>query len=196
MSDPSRPFDWQVLNERPVFENDWIRLTQHDVVKPGGVERLYTRLHWKRKAVGVVALDRDGSTWIVGQHRFPFRAWSWEVPEGGSDPGEDPLETAKRELKEEVGVTAGHWREVLRLQLSNALNDEVAFGYLATDVREGAAEPEESELLEVRRLPFRELARMVLAGDIQDAITVALVLKLQALARAGDLPQEVAAHIG
>lgn len=181
--DRPRPFDWIVTPLRDVYENPWIHVSLHDVVMPGNVRRTYTLLHMKKRAVGVVALDAAGWTWLVGQQRFPFRAWSWEVPEGGVEPGENLLDAARRELAEEVGVTCTDWREVLTLHLSNMISDETATGYLATGAVAGKAAPEESEQLDVQHLPFAEVAERVLDGSIKDAITVALVLKLQAMAR-------------
>jgi 8-oxo-dGTP pyrophosphatase MutT (NUDIX family) len=113
------------------------------------------------------------------------------VPEGGSEEGEDPLDTIKRELKEEAGLTARNWREVLTLHLSNMMLDEVAYGYLASGLTVGDAEPEESEVLELKHLPFRTAFDMVMDGTITDAISVALILKVRVLAERGELPGDL-----
>ncbi len=116
---------------------------------------------------------------LVGQHRYAFDEFSWEIPEGGSPLAEDSLEGARRELLEETGVTARTWREIGRWQLSNSVTDEAAVAYLATDLEQGEAQPEGSEELTVKWLPFEEVMEMIRAGEITDALTV---LPLQTLA--------------
>jgi 8-oxo-dGTP pyrophosphatase MutT (NUDIX family) len=136
-------------------------------------------VHFENSAVGVVAIDEHDRVVLVGQHRYAFDELSWEIPEGGSPRGEEPLEGARRELLEETGVTAGTWREIGRWQLSNSVTDEAAVAYLATDLTLGEAQPEGSEMLEIRWLAFGEVLAMVRSGHITDALTV---LPIQALA--------------
>ena len=142
-----KPFPWTTLASKTVVDNKWVRVEEHDVLNVKGTPGHYTTLHFKRVATGAVALDKGGFVFLVGQHRYPLRAYSWEVPEGGTDPGEAPLAAIQRELKEEAGVSAGAWRHILTMHLSNMMSDEIAFGYLATDLTLGTAEPEESEVL-------------------------------------------------
>ena len=136
-----KPFPWTTLASKTVVDNKWVRVEEHDVLNVKGTPGHYTTLHFKRVATGAVALDKGGFVFLVGQHRYPLRAYSWEVPEGGTDPGEAPLAAIQRELKEEAGVSAGAWRHILTMHLSNMMSDEIAFGYLATDLTLGTAEP-------------------------------------------------------
>jgi 8-oxo-dGTP pyrophosphatase MutT (NUDIX family) len=130
-------------------------------------------------------MDGDANVWLVGQYRFPLRRYSWEIPEGGASPELDPLEGARRELREETGIEAASWRELLRLDLSNSVSDEHAVVFLATDLSFGEATPDETEVLEVRKLPFDDAYSMVLRGEITDSISVAALLRLKLLLTEG-----------
>ena len=172
---------WQTLSSELKYDNRWIRVTEHQVVNPNGGRGIYGTVHFKNLAIGVVPLDDEGNTWLVGQYRYPLRRYSWEIPEGGGDLDLDPLESARRELREETGIEAGSWQKLIEMHLSNSVTDEHAIVYLARDLRFGAAEPEETEALALRRLPFEEVYRMVLTGVITDAISVCAILRLKLL---------------
>jgi 8-oxo-dGTP pyrophosphatase MutT (NUDIX family) len=153
-----------------VYDNPWISVTEHRVIKPSGGEGIYGVVHFKNRAIGVLPLDKEGYTWLVGQYRYTLNSYSWEIPEGGGRLDEEPLAAAQRELKEETGMEADEWHEILRMHLSNSVTDELAIVYLARGLRMGTAQPEDTEQLQVRRVPFEEAYRMVCAGEITDAI--------------------------
>lgn len=167
---------WRTLRSSLKYDNPWISLTHHDVLNPSGNEGIYGVVHFKNRAIGVLALEHDGTTYLVGQYRYPLEAYSWEIPEGGGPHAEDPLTAAKRELLEETGLRAREWRQILRIHLSNSVTDEESIVYLATDLEQGESSPEETERLVLRRLPFAEVLAMVQRGEITDSITVAAVL--------------------
>jgi 8-oxo-dGTP pyrophosphatase MutT (NUDIX family) len=168
---------WQTLATREVYDNPWIRVRQDEVLRPDGAPGIYGVVHFKNLAIGVLPLDAEGQTYLVGQYRYTLNSYSWELPEGGSPEGEEPLTAAKRELLEEVGLEAGTWREIGRSHLSNSVSDEEAILYLATDLVQRKAQPEGTEQLLVRRVPFAEALRMVLAGEITDAMSVIAILR-------------------
>lgn len=170
---------WQVIGEQEKYDNPWIRLTEYQVIDPSGRKGIYGKVQFKNVAVGVIPVDEEGYTWLVGQFRFPLQQYSWEIPEGGAPVGSDPLENAKRELKEETGLIADHWEDLITLHLSNSVSDEYAIVYLATGLHSGKSAPEETELLQVKRLPVEKAFEMVANGQITDAISVAALLKLQ-----------------
>lgn len=187
---------WLIRQSRQVYDNPWIGVTEHDVIRPDGKPGIYGVCSMKGLAVGVVPVAADGSTWLVGQHRFPRDCYSWELPEGGGDPALPGVESARRELREETGLVAASWQELLRLDFSNAVTDEIGVGFLAWDLEEGVAEPDDDEVLQLRRLPFRDALDMVLASEIRDAFTQVMLLKVDALGRRGGLPEQVARALG
>ena len=172
---------WTTLDSRKIYENNWIGLTEHQVINPAGGKGIYGEVHFKNLAIGILPLDKNLNTWLVGQYRFPLNAYSWEIPEGGGPLHLDPLDSAKRELLEETGLSAGNWQEIQRLHLSNSVSNELAIVYIATDLTMGEAEPEETEQLTIRKLTFEEAYQMVMRGEITDSISVAAILKTQIL---------------
>ncbi len=176
---------WRIRAAQPVYANPWIEVVHHEVVRPDGIDGIYGTVHFKNRAIGILPIDADGYTWLVGQHRFPLDLYSWEIPEGGGPLSADPLLAAKRELKEETGIEARTWRQILTMHLSNSVTDEFSICYLATDLTMGQAEPEGTEELALRRLPFDEALQMVLDGRITDSVAVATILRAQVLFSTG-----------
>ena len=146
------------------------------VLNPNGGESQYGRIHFKSKAIAIVPLDEDGNTWLVGQNRYTTDEYSWEVPMGGSDAGEDPIDTAKRELKEETGLTAGKLEQIMRLHPSNSITDEEGFVFVATNLEQGETDFDDDENLQVRKLSLVDAIEMVKRNEITDAISVAALL--------------------
>jgi 8-oxo-dGTP pyrophosphatase MutT (NUDIX family) len=172
---------WTVLARKEVYANPWISVAHYDVLNPAGREGIYGKVHFKNIAIGIVPLDEDGNTWLVGQYRFVLNAYSWEIPEGGGPLGTDPLESAKRELAEETGLVAEEWTELQHLALSNSVTDEKGIIFLARNLHQGKAEPEDTEQLIVKKIPFAEAVRMVEQGEITDSVSVIAILRVQLL---------------
>ena len=178
---------WQVLSSREIYNNPWINLTEHQVVNPGGGRGIYGKVHFKNLAIGIIVLDEEDHTWLVGQYRFTLDEYSWEIPAGGCPLDSDPLDTARRELAEETGIVADEWTEIQRMHLSNSVSDELAIIYLARKLSYGTAEPEETEQLQVKKVAFDEACEMVLSGKITDSISVAAILRLKLMKAEGNL---------
>lgn len=170
---------WQILNESLVYDNPWISLTEYDVINPSGGKGIYGKVHFKNKAIGVLAIDAENNIYLVGQYRFPLGRYSWELPEGGGALTERPIEAAKRELLEETGLEAASWELFMQMDLSNSVTDEESFIFLARELTQFEPQPEETEQLKIARLPFERVLEMVLDGRITDSITVAAILKLK-----------------
>ena len=171
---------WQITGEKNIYDNAWINLTEYDVINPSGGKGIYGKVHFKNIAIGIVPLDEDLNTYLVGQYRFTIDEYSWEIPEGGSL-NEEPLLAAQRELLEETGLKARHWKKITEMYLSNSVCDEQAIVFIATGLSQHAAMPEETEQLAVKKLPFEEVYEMVVNGKIKDAITVAAILHTKIL---------------
>jgi 8-oxo-dGTP pyrophosphatase MutT (NUDIX family) len=167
---------WRRLSRRAAYENPWLTVWHDEVTRPDGAPGIYGVVHFANLAVGVVAIDAADRVALVGQHRYTLDAYSWEIPEGGVPPDEDPLHGAARELREETGVVAAEWHELGRLHLSNSVSDEGAILYLATALTSGEPSPDGTEDLAVRWVPFDEALAMTLDGGITDAMSVAALL--------------------
>jgi len=172
---------WQLHYSENVYENPWLRLEHHEVTTPGNTPGIYGKVCFKNRAVGVIPVDEQGYTWLVGQYRYPLQAYSWEIPEGGCPLGSSAPAAALRELAEETGLRAAALHSLMTLHTSNSCTDEVAELYVARGLTLGESAPEPCEELEVRRLPLTEVIDMALSGEITDAISVAALLKLHAL---------------
>jgi 8-oxo-dGTP pyrophosphatase MutT (NUDIX family) len=170
---------WQVISSKEVYDNKWINVTEYDVINPNGGKGIYGKVHFKNIAIGIMVLDDEMNTWLVGQYRFVLNEYSWEIPEGGGPLDIDPLESAKRELLEETGLVAHEWTQLLRLHISNSVCDEHALIFLARQLEQHVPMPEETEQLVVKKVPFEEALQMIEKGLITDAMSVAAIQKIK-----------------
>ena len=176
---------WKTLSTKQVYDNPWIEVSHREVINPGGGEGIYGMVHFKNIAIGILPLDEENNTWIVGQYRYTLEEYSWEIPEGGGIIGVDPLLSAQRELKEETGLVARSWTKILDMNTSNSVTDEVGISYVAKDLIQGEAEPEESEDLKIKKLHFDELYEMLMRGEIQDGLSMITIFKAKELMTRG-----------
>jgi 8-oxo-dGTP pyrophosphatase MutT (NUDIX family) len=183
---------WIVKGVTRAFENEWFGIDAHDVTRPDGKPGSYGVIRVRRLAVGVLPIEADGGVHLVGQWRFPLARYSWEMPEGGAEPGEDARLCAERELAEETGLSAGSLVKVLEMDLSNSLTDERAVIFLATELRPGRAQPEATEVLTHRQAHFTDVLARIADGRIRDSLTVAAVLRAHHMAVTGRLPGPLA----
>lgn len=172
---PKNP--WKTLNIKKVFESNWIELEVHDVLNPSGNPGMYNIVKFKHLAIGILPIDEHQYTYLVGQWRYPLNQYSWEIPEGGGKLNIPPLESAKRELLEETGLIANHYEELLRLHTSNSVTNELAIVYLATELQQQQAMPEETEDILIKKIHLKDAFNMVMNNEITDSISVAAILK-------------------
>ena len=168
---------WQTLSSEPKYHNPWIRVREDQVLNPKGGAGIYGVVSMRNKAIGIVPVDSEGNTWLVGQYRYTLNEYSWEIPMGGGPIELDVLESAQRELREETGLLARRWTRIARLHTSNSVTDEEGFVFLAQDLEQGPWEPEETEDLRLWKLPLAQAIELVMSDHITDAISVAGLLK-------------------
>lgn len=174
---------WKTISNETRYENPWLRLEHHEVITPAGKPGIYGKVHLKNIAVVVLPIDSNGFTYLVGQYRYTLGSYSWELPEGGCliDSEENTLDAAKRELKEETGLVATHWESVCHIHLSNSVTDECAELFIAQELIQEVAKPEETERLIIKKIPLEEAINMAMQGEITDALSVIILLKYAAL---------------
>ena len=172
---------WQTHTTEVRYENNWLTIRHENVTTPAGTPGVYGVVSFKNKAVGVVPIDADGNTYLVGQYRYPLNEYSWEIPEGGSPLGVDVLESARRELREETGFDARSWTRIARIHTSNSATDEEGFLFIAEDLTPGETEPEETEALQVKKIPLVDAVAMAMDGRITDALSVCALLMVARL---------------
>lgn len=178
---------WKTKSLHTVHETPWIKIVHHDVLNPAGNDAVYTTVEFKNLAVGIIPVDNEGHTWLVGQYRFPIDQYSWEIVEGGCPQSENPIDTAHRELKEEAGIVSRNMTEIFRLHLSNSATNEFALIYLAKDLSFTESEPEESEVLQVKKIHILEAEKMVFENEITDAISVVGIILVAKMYKEGNL---------
>jgi 8-oxo-dGTP pyrophosphatase MutT (NUDIX family) len=185
MNEQNNP--WKTLGQKEVYDNKWIQVTEYDVLNPSGGKGIYGKVHFKNYAIGIIPLDEEMNTYLVGQYRYVLSQYSWEIPEGGGPRGIDILESAKRELKEETGLVANEWTKILDIHLSNSVSDEYGTIFLARELLQEDAAPEETEDLVVKKVPFEEAYQMVENGVITDSLAVAAIMKVKILLLEGKI---------
>jgi len=168
---------WRVKSTRMIYDNQWIRLEEDQVLNPTGGDGIYGRVHFKNRAIGIIPIDQDLNTWLVGQYRYPLKEYSWEIPMGGGLLEQEPLLAAQRELQEETGLIANKWTEILKVHTSNSVTDEVGYVFWAEELTQGKVAFEATEELVIRKLPLAIAIDLAMNGAITDGISIAGLLK-------------------
>lgn len=172
---------WKRLKKTQQYDNAWITVAEDQVTTPAGKPGIYGTVHFKNRAVGVVALDSQNNIYLVGQYRYPLDQYHWEIPMGGCPDSEEPLSCARRELKEETGLEAIEWQSLGHFHLSNCITDEIGFLFLCRDLSQGQADPDDTEQLAVKKIPFQEALDQAMNGEITDALSVIALQKVRLL---------------
>jgi len=168
---------WKTLQSSVKYENDWIKVTEHQTVNIAQQQGIYGTVHFKNIAIGIIPFDNDYNIWLVGQYRYPLSEYSWEICEGGGALNTAPLLSAQRELMEELGIEAQNWKQLLKMHLSNSVSDEYGVVYIAKDLSFHPPEPEDGEVLQIKKIAFNDAYLMVMDGKITDSLSVAGILK-------------------
>ena len=171
----------RLVSSRTVYRGPVFWVSTDHVVEPGGIKVRRDLIHHSGSVV-VLAVDDSGKVprvLLERQYRHAAGDYLWELPAGRIDPGENELAAAKRELIEETGYRADHWRRILKFYASPGFVAETMAVFLATGLRRGEAEPEDDEVIQKRLLALPAVVRMILKGTIRDAKTIASVLWLE-----------------
>lgn len=168
---------WSCKSSKVIYENPWIKVMEDQVVRPNKSEGIYGKVQFRNKAIGIIPLDDELNTWLVGQYRYTLNEYSWEIPMGGVPLDENTLEGAKRELKEETGLMAKKWTKLLKIHTSNSVTDEYGYVFIAEDLTQGEMDWDETEELQVKKLPLRKALEMVMENKITDSLSMVGILK-------------------
>ncbi len=195
---PSRKAKVRLLSSRTVYRGPVFWITTDHVQEPGGIRVRRDLIHHSGSVV-ILAVDQSGDqsgstprVLLERQYRHAAGDYLWELPAGRIDPGEHELKAAKRELLEETGYTAAHWRRILKFYASPGFMAETMSVFLATGLRAGIAQPEEDEIIYKRLVPLPTAVRMVTGGTIRDGKTISSVLWLQhRMAEGNDGPMPI-----
>jgi 8-oxo-dGTP pyrophosphatase MutT (NUDIX family) len=179
--------NWKTQEIQERYDTPWINVSHRQVIAPTGTPGIYGHVHFKNKAIGIIPIDADGNTWLVGQARYTLQTFAWEIPEGGAPHGESVLAAAQRELQEETGVHARRWTSVLKQHASNSVTDEVAYAFVAQDLRMGETAPDETEELTLARVSLDDAINMAMDGTISDGLAMSALLKVGLMMSRGEL---------
>jgi len=179
--------NWKQKSRTTKYQNPWIKVYHDEVINPNGGEGIYGVVDFQNIAIGVIPIDNQGYTWLVGQHRYPLNTYTWEIPEGGGPIGTDPRDSALRELEEEIGYSSRNLREIQRMQLSNSATNEVSIIYVAKDLFPKELPTDPTEDLQVKKVLLTQAISMVLSGEIVDSMSVAGLLKIKIMLDNGEL---------
>lgn len=172
---------WDIVEKKHIYANPWISVDEYEVINPSGNPGIYGTVNFKNRAVGIIPIDHEGNTWLVGQYRFPLQQYSWEIPMGGAPIDEPILQCAQRELSEETGLLASEWTELGYIHVSNCITNEEGYLFICKELEQGDAHPEETEQLTVKKLAFEEVFQMSMDGRITDALSIIAIQRVRLL---------------
>ncbi len=181
MFDNKKDNPWSKKSSKHIYDNPWITLIEDQVIRPNGTDGIYGKVLFKNKAIGILPIDEEMNTWLVGQYRYTLDEYSWEIPTGGGHLDEKPEDAAFRELREETGLRAGKLTQIQRMHLSNSVTDEEGFIFLAQNLQLGPTDFDDTEDLQIWKLPFQEAFNLVMESKITDSLSVAAILKAKYL---------------
>lgn len=175
--DPNRN-PWERKSSQTIYDNPWITVVEDKVLRPNKTDGIYGKVHFKNKAIGIIPIDKNLNTWLVGQYRYTLNEYSWEIPTGGVPFAENTLEGAKRELKEETGLTATKWTNLFKIHTSNSVTDEYGYIFLAEDLTQGEMNWDETEELQIKKIPLKKAMEMAINNQITDSLSMTAILRV------------------
>lgn len=173
---------WTIKSSEQLYQDKYVEFRVDEVLKPSGEPSKYAVARML-PGVSVLALDADGFVHLTRQFRYGIGRESVEVVSGGLDDGEEESETARRELREELGIEAGHLTDLGLVDAVTSQASAPARIFLARDLKFGEPDRGGSEIMETVKVEFDEAVRMVMRGEITHALSCVLILKAREFLR-------------
>ena len=167
---------YQVISTRDVYHNRWIRVREDKVIHPGGQEGVFGVVEMKAGS-SVLALTENDEVYLVSEYKYGIGRDSVELMSGGLEEAETPIEAAKRELKEELGLEATEWIELGVVDPFTTIIHSPNYLFLALGVKEGSNSPDEGEILKLMKVPLPRAIEMVMNSMITHSASCVLILK-------------------
>ncbi|MDX1614803.1 MAG: NUDIX hydrolase [Candidatus Promineifilaceae bacterium] len=183
MSNNKRPAPFTTLSSQIVWSSPWYSVRQDQIRLPDGRPGVYNVVQHPG-AVWIIPLTAAGDVILLYHYRYTVDDWCWEIPAGGLKDGLDPKQTARVELREEIGATDGELRYFGHFYTANGISNEVAHIFIAHPVTPGPTHHEPAEVMQVHRKPLDEVLRMARANEISDGPTALALLLCEPRLRA------------
>lgn len=172
-----KPQKWKTLSSKIVYENPWIKVKEDKFVKPNGQKGTYSVVQTTGDVVHILPITEKNEIWLVWQYRYTNKKFSWEIPAGGSE-GQNSLTAAKRELWEETGFKAKFWKHLPGFNCCTGVMEEKGHVFIAKQLTQtGQNKQLEDGILEMKKVPFRKVIKMIQSGEITDGQTVSAILQ-------------------
>lgn len=178
MSERVRKGPFEVTSTREVFKNPWIRVREDHVIRPDGRQGSFGIVEMKAGS-SVLAVDEKGYAYLAREYKYAIEAESIEVMSGGLEAGESPLDGAKRELKEELGLEARDWIDLGMVDPFTTVVSSPNYLFLARGIVEGNQHLEDGECVQIVKCKFKDAVDMVMRGEITHSASCVLILKAQ-----------------
>lgn len=167
---------WTVIDSKIVYQNPWIKVREDKVIRPDGNEGIVGVVEMKH-GISVLPIDKDGNVYLTKEYHYAVEAETIEAVSGGIDKNESKENAAKRELKEELGITASELINLGKILPLTSLVDITNHLFLARDLEFYNAKPEGTEIIKTVKVSIKKAVEMVFDGTICDGTSVALILK-------------------
>jgi len=169
---------WQKLKSKVVHKNSFFKIRVDDVIAPNGFKTKYFYVDKTGKSVSIIAEDKNGKIYLVGQTKYPAgNIYSWEIVAGGGEGKESALQSAKRELREETGLIAKKWISLGYYYPSGGTSSQTTYIYLAKDLKIAPAQPDSTELIAIRKETLKNIIKMIKSNKITDGYTIIAIYK-------------------